>query len=178
MLERKDIAKSPEWPEIHFGDGTWARLWDTIPSQNSEGVEVTILKLIASEKLIARHNIPEDMIDEQRHIVSEIPSVMLVNLDPSPTSPKWLCYLDVFGRPCPATRYILGYIEAEKLIGLQKMLALKKAENAWLKESLYKATTNNMKWMKEQASVTDLFNINVQNVNPNQPQQVGPVREL
>lgn len=176
MPERKDIALTPQWPEIHFGDGTWGRIVEIRPSKNPEGVDVNIMKIIAGEMLIALYDIPEEMLDEQRHIKVEIPTVMMTNISISPAFPKWWCYLDVFGRSCPGTRFLKGFIESEKIIGYQKMMDLLKAENAWLKERVSKATTNIYKQMKEMTSVTDMFNINIGPQQSNQPQVVGPVR--
>ena len=176
MRERKDIVLKPEWPIINFGDGTWGRVVEIKPDKNSDGVDVNIMKIIPGEMLIAIYDIPEDMLDEQRHVRVEIPACMISNVSISPAFPTYWCYLDIFGRACPGTQFLKGYIEAEKFMGMQKMMELKKSENAWLKEGYHKATTNNFKWMKEITSVTDMMSINL-NQNPqNQPQVVGPLR--
>lgn len=176
MIERKDIALTPQWPIINFADGTWGRVVEIKPSKNADGVDTDVMKIIPGDLLIALYDIPNEMLDEQRHIRVEIPSVMIRNVSKSPAFPTYWCFLDIFGRPCPGTQFLTGYVEAEKIIGYQKMMDLKKAENAWLKEGYYKATTNNLKWMKELTSVTEMFNINIAQPSPNTPQIVGPVR--
>jgi hypothetical protein len=100
----------------------------------------------------------------------------LSNISISPAFPTYWCYLDIFGRPCPGTEFLQGYIQAEKLIGYQKMMDLKKAENAWLKEKFYTASTNNFKWLSEMSSIKDMMNINITPQNAQQGQTVGPVR--
>ena len=177
MIERKDIALTPQWPLIQFGDGTWGRVVEIKPSQNSEGVDTDVMKIIPGDLLIALHDIPQDMMDEQKHIKVEIPAVMIHNVSRNPAFPVYWCFVDIFGKTCPGTQFLTGYIEAEKMTGYQKMMDLKKAENAWLKEGYYKATTNSMKQMKEFATIADMFNINFPaNQISNSPQVVGPVR--
>lgn len=176
MQERKDIKLLPQWPIINFGDGTWGRVIEIRPSKDAQGVDTNIMKIIPGEMLIAIYDIPDEMLDEQRHIRVELPAVMITNVSISPAFPTYWCYLDIFGRPCPGTQFLKGFIESEKLIGYQKMMDLKKAENAWLKESYYKASTNRMKELKEMVGIADMFNIQVGQQNTNQPTVVGPVR--
>lgn len=177
MNERNDIAFKPEWPIINFGDGTWGRVVEIRPSKNSEGVDTYVMKILPGDLLIAFYDIPDEMINEERQIIVEIPSVMIHNVSISPAFPTYWCYLNIFGQTCPGTEFLKGHIEAEKIMGLQKMIDLKKAENAWFKEGYYKAVANNMKWMKDVQGVTDLFSINItQPAPPGQAHTVGPNR--
>lgn len=177
MIKKDNIGQTPQWPLIQFGDGTWGRVAEIGPSKNCEGVDTNVMAIIPGPELIALYNIPDEMLDEQRRIKSAIPCPMMSNVSINPSSPVYWCMTDIFARPCPGTQFLLGYIEAEKLIGYQKMMDLKKAENAWLKEGYYKATTNNIKQMKEMASIADMFNINfAPQQTPGTPQTVGPIR--
>lgn len=176
-FERKDISQKPEWPIIQFGDGTWGRIVEFKPSKNKDGVDTMILTILPGDILLALHDIPEEMLDEQRHIKIEMPTCMMENVSRNPAFPVYWCFLDIFGKTCPGTQFLKGFIDRDKIIGYQKIIESKTAENAWLREHYYKAAGNNLKWMKEITSITDLFNINmVQPAAPNTPQVVGPIR--
>lgn len=177
MANTKEVAFKPEWPIINFGDGTWGRVIEIKPSKNSEGVDTYIMSIIPGDLLIAFYDIPDEMLDDEKHIVTEIPAEMVKNISISPAFPTYWCYVTIFGKSCPGTQFLKGFIEAEKIMGLHKMNDLLKAKCAWLTEMYNKAVTNNMRWLKEQASVADLFNINITPQTPtNQPQVTGPIR--
>lgn len=177
MNERKDNGFSPQWPVINFGDGTWARVIEIKPNKDSQGIDTNIMKIIPGPELIAIYDIPDDMMDDQHHIRIEIPCGFMSNVSISPAFPTYWCYVNIFGKDCPGTQFLKGFVDSQKILGYQKIMDSLKAENAWLKEKYYKASTNNFKWLNEISSVKDMMNINIQSGIPNQPQVVGPLRD-
>lgn len=147
--ERTDIRSEVSWPLICFGDGYMGRVISQTYGKDSEGKDVTVLKIIPTDELIKKYNISVEELDSNKSIKRSYPSSMIQVLSHDPGWPVIFCYLNLDAQECEATQTFLGKMMSDKLDSLRQIISMLKAENAYLQENLEKALTNVNRYIKE-----------------------------
>jgi len=178
--ERNDILLDPQggkWPHIMFGDGYMAQVSSIVQTKNIKGDDMYRLRLIPTEELAKRYNIPLNSLDSSLSLYMEYPMEAINILGNDPAFTVYFCFLNFNGGECPGTRYWKGYIELQQFLAVKRVLNATKAELIYYKEKAEKATTNALAFFKEYiiAPANELSNQFVQQL---QQQNAGPVRNI
>lgn len=179
-IERSDILLEPQggkWPYIMFGDGYMAQVCSKVYTKNVRGEEIIRLRLIPTEELVKRYNIPLTALDTSLSIFMEYPSDSINQLSDDPAFGVYFCFLNFKGQDCPGTKFWKGNIEMRQVVLLKQLLSEAKAELSYYKEKAKKAETNQLAFFKEYiiAPANELSNQFLQQM---QQQNVGPVRSV
>lgn len=143
MAQREDIKLEPKYPWICYGDGYMGLVISIMAGKDNEGKDVWKIRIIPTEELAKRHNIPLDALDPSNlSIQVEYPLETITQLSSDPIYPVYFCFLNFKGEDCPGTMFWKGKMDADKIMGLNKIIDLLKAENAYLTEQLQIARTN------------------------------------
>lgn len=163
--ERKDISIERDYPWLVYGDGYMAKITDMVAVKNQNG-DSWKMKLIPIPHLIKAHNIGIEMVNPDQSIEVDYPIEMVKTLSSDPSFQVYFCYLNFWGQDTPATEFLKGKLNADRLLELQRENNRLRAENAYLTEKYEKSKTNALKFLRE--DVIAFYN----EVGMNLPQQI------
>lgn len=177
MIERKDIALTPRWAWVLFGDGYMAEIVSMLPGKDPLGNDIWKLRVIPTEELAKRYAIGLDVLEEDMTTHAEYPLEMIKPLSSDPAWTVYFCFLNFRGQEVEATRFLKGYVDEKKIQDMKSMIDLKESENAYLRERLTIAETNMQEYIKRFVQgPADMMNANA--FAQMQQQMTNPVRNV
>lgn len=156
---RKDIRLAPEHDKLIFIDGyaAWILGATIVIKDNIDWVRYYLLP---SEELVKRYEIVRDMLDDNLCLEREYPKDMIENLnDDDPTRKAKFCLFNFNGQETPTTKKFKGLYDFKKeLMEIKRECNGLKSRNAFLEEENFIASTNAVKFVKNNfGAFSDVF---------------------